>query len=153
MAEYLQAMKKPRPNARVIIIQDNQIALLERHKQGEHYFVFPGGGIDPGETLEQAAVREAREETGLDVVLDRLVAEVTFRGSPQYFYLAHPVGGVIGSGDGPEMSQPPSAKSGSYLARWITIDELSTLRVLPAAIAELALQHPSWPREVVHFQE
>lgn len=146
-------MKKPRPNARVIIIQDNQIALLERHKQGEHYFVFPGGGIDPGETSEQAAVREAREETGLEVVLDRLIAKVSFRDSPQYFYLAHPVGGLIGTGDGPEMSQPPSAKSGSYLARWITIDELSTLRVLPAAIAELALQHPSWPQEIVHFQE
>jgi 8-oxo-dGTP diphosphatase len=146
-------MRKPRPNARVIIIQEDQIALLERHRQGEHYFVFPGGGIDPGETPEQAAVREAREETGLEVVLDRLVAEVNFRGNRQYFYLAHPVGGAIGSGDGPEMSQPPSAKSGSYLARWITLRELSTLRVLPALIAELALQHPAWPREVVHFQE
>jgi 8-oxo-dGTP diphosphatase len=153
LEEDLPAMKKPRPNARAIIIKDNQIALLERHKQGEHYFVFPGGGIDPGETPEQAAIREAREETGLEIILDRLVVEFNFRGSPQYFYLAHPVGGIIGTGDGPEMSQPPSAKSGSYLARWINFSELSTLRVLPAPIAELALQHPAWPQGVAHFQE
>lgn len=144
-------MKNPRPVARVIIIENNQIALLERHKQGEHYFVFPGGGIDPGETPEQAAIREAREETGLEIVLDRLVAEVNFRGNRQYFYLARPVGGVIGTGNGPEMSQPPSAKSGSYLARWITLDELSNLLVLPIEVATLACQHPDWPQDCLYF--
>lgn len=38
-------------------------------------WVLPGGGIDPGETPEEAAVREAKEETGYDVAILRKVAE------------------------------------------------------------------------------
>lgn len=146
-------MKKTRPAARAIIITENQIALLERHRQGEHYFVFPGGGIDPGETPEQAAIREAREETGLDVVLDRLVAQVNFRGSPQFFFLAHPVAGVFGTGDGPEFSRPFSEKDGSYLPRWINLDELPALNILPASIASLTGKHPDWPESLLCFDE
>ena len=146
-------MKKYRPNARAVIIDGNKIALLERYRQGEHYFVFPGGGIDPGETPEQAAIREAREETGLEVALERLVAEVNFRGSPQFFFLAHPVGGVFGSGDGPEFNRPFSEKSGTYLPRWVMLDELPGLKVLPASIAGLACQHPDWPEITLHFNE
>lgn len=38
-------------------------------------WVFPGGGIDDGETPEEACVRELKEETGLDCVIERKVCE------------------------------------------------------------------------------
>ena len=51
-----------RTRAGVVLIEDGKVALIERHRAGLDYFVFPGGGVDDGETPEQAAVREAMEE-------------------------------------------------------------------------------------------
>lgn len=142
-----------RPTARVVIIEGNKIALLERHRQGRHYFVFPGGGIEPGETPEAAALREGWEETGLELSLDRLVARVTFRGNLQHFFLAHPVGGMLGAGTGPEMTGQFSEKDGTYRAVWVGLDELPRLPVLPESIAGLAARHPHWPKTPPSFTE
>ena len=46
----------------------NQILLIQ-HKNGKHW-AFPKGHMEPGETEEQTALREIREETGLSVSLD-----------------------------------------------------------------------------------
>jgi 8-oxo-dGTP pyrophosphatase MutT (NUDIX family) len=60
---------------RVLIVAHARI-LLVRHEDratGHGWWVLPGGGHEPGETLAQAAVREVHEETGLSVrVLRRL---------------------------------------------------------------------------------
>jgi ADP-ribose pyrophosphatase YjhB (NUDIX family) len=47
--------------------------LLVRQSHGKRYWSLPGGSMEHGESVEQAAVREAKEETGLDVLLTRLV--------------------------------------------------------------------------------
>jgi len=48
------------------------IVLIER-RYPPHGWALPGGFVDVGETLEMAAVREAREETSLEVTLKRLL--------------------------------------------------------------------------------
>jgi 8-oxo-dGTP diphosphatase len=52
----------------IIIEIDDGIVLIER-KNPPHGWAFPGGFVDYGESLEKAAVREAKEETSLDVQL------------------------------------------------------------------------------------
>jgi 8-oxo-dGTP diphosphatase len=52
----------------IIEVSDRGIVLIER-KNPPHGWALPGGFVDYGETLEKAAVREAKEETSLDVVL------------------------------------------------------------------------------------
>lgn len=65
-----------RQAARVLLV-DGQGRVLLFHgtdpgRPGVSYWFTVGGGLDPGETTQQAAARELREETGLDVAPDRL---------------------------------------------------------------------------------
>lgn len=53
-----------------IIEVDDSIVLIER-RNGPEGYALPGGFVDYGETVESAAIREAKEETGLDVTLVR----------------------------------------------------------------------------------
>ena len=59
-----------RPSARGIILQGDRIALV--YSGREHYYKFPGGGIQGGEDKKAALVREVREETGLVVIPDSI---------------------------------------------------------------------------------
>lgn len=62
--------KNPLPTVDIIIEIDNGIVLIKRKNPPEGW-ALPGGFVDYGESLETAAIREAKEETGLDVRLIR----------------------------------------------------------------------------------
>lgn len=57
----------------LIIVRNEEILLIDRQRNGRSYYVIPGGGVEPGESLAQAAIREAREELSLDVELGPLL--------------------------------------------------------------------------------
>jgi 8-oxo-dGTP diphosphatase len=65
-----EGRRNPTPTVDIIIELPGGIVLIER-KNPPHGWAIPGGFVDYGESLEAAAVREAREETSLDVELTR----------------------------------------------------------------------------------
>ena len=142
-------MKRAKPRAAVVLLQDGQIALLERNRRGTRYLVFPGGGIESGETAPEAAVREGEEELGVTLRVDRLIAEVWFQGMPQYYFLVEATGGTFGSGHGKEMSSAANSSQGSYLPCWIPISELTSQPVLPTIIARYISEAylKGWPEQ------
>ncbi len=133
--------------AAVILIQAGKIALIERYRSGRHYFVFPGGKIEPGETNAGAAAREALEELGLEVKIGRMVAEVWYLGTPQYYYLAEALGGQFGHGTGHELTSQPGSEKGTYHPMWMPLGEFTQQEVLPKLVAELAAKSitSGWP--------
>ena len=144
-----------RTRAGIVLIEDHKVALIERHRAGLDYFVFPGGGVEEGETLEQGAVREAMEELGVEVSLKQKVAVIHFYQSTQHYFLAERISGEFGSGIGEEYSDA-DPDEGVYVPVWMRIDELPQHeKVFPAEVAKLILkaQTSGWSDEPIVFVE
>ena len=82
----------------IIETSGGRIVLVRRAiEPGYGLWVFPGGYVDRGEALTAAAVREAREECGLDVRLDGLVNVYSYPGRAPVIvvYAATALGGSL----------------------------------------------------------
>ncbi|QHA90742.1 protein phosphatase 2C domain-containing protein [Bacillus sp. N1-1] len=121
-----------RNRAGVIIIQGDQIALIERNRNDETYYVIPGGGMKESETPKQAAKREALEELGVDVRVEALYTSFQFNGE-HFYYTAEIISGEFGNGTGSEY-RSSSQKRGTYKAVWVPVAELNELRIYPEEV-------------------
>lgn len=64
------------PIAAAVIVKDGQVLMVRRRvKEGQLSWQFPAGAVEPGETGEEAAVRETREEVGLTVAAIKPLGE------------------------------------------------------------------------------
>lgn len=64
------------PVAAAVIVEHGRVLLIRRTiPEGDLVWQFPAGAVEPGETLEHAAAREALEETGLEVAPTRTLGE------------------------------------------------------------------------------
>jgi mutator protein MutT len=130
-----------RIRAGIVLIQDGKVALIERHRAGIDYYVFPGGGVDEGETPDHAAVREAKEELGIEVAIKQKIAEIQLgQKSKQIYFLVEQISGECGTGDGEEYTDadPENAEEGVYIPIWMPIAELPLHQnIHPADVTKL----------------
>jgi 8-oxo-dGTP diphosphatase len=140
--------------AAIILLEDDRIALIERWREGQHYFTFPGGHVDAGETPEQAAIRETQEELGLQVKPLKLLARIEWQGHWQYYYLVERLGGTFGTGTGEEMHHPRPER-GTYTPLWMPVSNLSSQPVKPLIMVDLLLGFlkNGWPDEALVIPE
>ena len=94
------------PRARIVLVEHGKVALIRRVRDGHTYYLFPGGGVEDGETPEEAARREAVEELGVEVELGPLVHQESFGGTIFLYYDAWIVGGELRHG---ELARPRAA--------------------------------------------
>ena len=91
----------PKVAAVALVVDGAGLVMVKRGVEPQYgKWAFPSGYVDRGEVVEAAARREVKEETGLDVALDRLIGVYSLAGSPVVLvvYSAHIVGGEVAVG-------------------------------------------------------
>lgn len=84
----LKLKKGKRNHAQVVLINEDGLICLVSRKDDHKDFSLPGGKLDDGETFEEAAIREVKEETGLDIKNLTMIFAMHRKGSMGQTFIA-----------------------------------------------------------------
>lgn len=144
--DYYNDPNAPEPNSVVpsasAIVTDEQGRVLLVKRRDNTLWALPGGGHDIGESIEQTAIREVKEETGLDVEVTGLVGIYT---NPNH---------IVAFTDGEVRQQFSLCFTTELRGGELSIDHESTdiAWTAPADIGQLDM-HPSMRLRITHYLE
>lgn len=115
---------------RAIIIENEEVILMyrERLKDGKllNYYAIPGGGLEPGETIEECTKREIKEEFNLDIEVKELLGTLEDDKNISYVYNTNIIGGNLKlGGEEKEISNP----NNYYEIRKVPLSELDKINI------------------------
>lgn len=131
--------------ARMVVIERGRLLAIKRTKPKETYWVFPGGEIEDGETIEYTLIREGKEELGVTVwpfreFISLPSSKKDLFGQVEHFYFCDIKEGTLGTGQGPEFL-PNSLYCGRYEIVWITLEDLGALDLRPHEVRDLLVSN------------
>lgn len=150
----------PVPTVGVLIEMDGGLVMIRRgHPPHQGEWAFPSGYVEADERLEEAAIREAEEETGLRVEILELIDVNSYPEGPpasgvMVFYRARPVGGALRAGDdavdvrvfAPDnMPLLPFRTHREALARWFERSGVATRPQLSEGVESDVVVRPAYP--------
>jgi 8-oxo-dGTP pyrophosphatase MutT (NUDIX family) len=121
-----------------VIVQNKRLLVIHRQKGGRDYYVLPGGSVEEGEEIEQACVREAKEETGLDIVLHEQIWLYHNGARTEHYFLAAVVGGTLQLGY-PEIARQD--RDNRYTLRWINREHVGQINLQPMVLREVVQRY------------
>ncbi len=105
--------------AGAVLKKDGKFLLLQEAKESVRgQWNLPAGKVDEGETIEQAAIREVKEESGYDVELVRKIGiyQSNAKGPPRHAFEGRIVGGEL------------HVTEGILDAKWLTLEEIEVMK-------------------------
>lgn len=112
-----------------IIVKDDEILATQRgYGSRKGWWEFPGGKVEPGESREDALVRELREEMDASIVIDRFLTTVEYD-YPDFHLTMHCY--LCALSDGRYTLRE------HFAARWLAPDDFDAVRWLPADVEVL----------------
>jgi ADP-ribose pyrophosphatase YjhB (NUDIX family) len=118
-----------RQASRAIIINDDKLLVTKRNKFGSEYYILVGGGVEIGESLEQAMYRELQEESGVEVANPRLVftEDAGDMYGLQHIFLCEYVSGEPALHPDSIEAKISAQGQNTYTPMWLPLSEVATV--------------------------
>lgn len=119
-----------RLRAAALIIIEDKLVLMHRIKEKdgikEEYYAVPGGGVNENESLIDAAIREVKEEIGINIKITNREPKYTCErnNNQEYFFIGEYLTGKIGTGKGEEFTNMSLSNYGLYLPELVPIKDI-----------------------------
>lgn len=106
------------------------------------YYVFPGGGLEEGESLESCVVREVLEELGIVVeAIEKIAYKQINEEYEEYLIRCKYVSGKFGTGTGPEFSNDPKyIDRGEYIPEIVPKSNITNIKLIPEEFKNILLK-------------
>ena len=137
-----------RNSAKAIIIQGDKVLLTKNQDNDGYFYLFPGGGQEHGETIQQALIRECMEEVGQQVEIGELLHVREYIGKNheyasddfdvhqvEYYFISKIVNETKGN------IEPTNPDSHQVGIEWIAINDLPEYRVYPKTLRKYIIKY------------
>ncbi len=130
-----------------IVIHDNKLLMIHRFRDGKEYYVLPGGGVEEGESPQEAVVREIKEETSVETRLNSGLALFshnytadTGEESIHQLFLCEYISGT------PALQQDSVEKmradhNNIYDPIWVDLDRLESMTIWPVETKKWLMEY------------
>lgn len=123
-----------------VLVKDNDVLLIHRRNSKE-YYVFPGGGVEEGESVEQAVLRELKEETSITAEIVKLLLHINYDDDTEnYVYLCGYVSGEPKLDDNAPEKQKMLEGVEYYDPLWVKISDIKNMLVYPLEARDLFIE-------------
>lgn len=118
----------------------DKLLLIHRWKDGQEYFVIPGGTIEPEERPLEAALREIKEEVDLTFSADKLRTAFSFnnQGKEEHYFYTD-----LSTADTPLMQGEEvqrSSRQNIYQPEWVSLRDIDSHNLRPESLKSLLLE-------------
>lgn len=125
-------MNSPQLCVGAVAVRAGHLLLVQRATDpGQGLWSLPGGRVERGEAMQEAVVREVREETGVDVLCEQLVGWVERIDDAHHFVIFDFAATAMGEAT-------PRAGTDAAAARWVPLWEVSELPLVDGLLDFLA---------------